>query len=90
MSNSSEILATLAMELFERTPRPVDYCGLVAAQICPEIIEAIRRLEVDSQKVITGADITHYQTFGGRDHCDPTLSESPIRTERQCQGPKLR
>lgn len=82
MFNSSEILAAEAHSFYCRLPKPVDFQALVDAQICPEIIGAIRMLVADEGRVISAADIRHLQSFGGRDHLDPTLTGSPIASER--------
>ena len=88
--NSAELLADSATLLYKRLPKPIKLEDLVNAQIALEIIGAIRLLILDPERVITGADITHFQEMGGRDHLDPTLSGSPIREERPYSTSKLR
>ncbi len=90
MFNSSEVLAEQARKLYERLPRPVDFEALVNAQICPEVIGAIRSMVIDPSRIITEADIRQLQAMGGRDHNDPTLTGSPIASERSYQTSILR
>jgi len=90
MVNSSEILAEQAQALYGRLPKPVNFTTLINEQIAPELIGAIRLIASGEKKTITENDIRRLQAMGGRDHCDPTLTGSPIAKERPYQTTILR
>lgn len=90
MVNSSEILAGVARDLFNRLPKPINFALLTDQQIAPAIIQAIRVMAAHPEIIITADDISRFERDGGTDHCDPTLTGSPIASERPYQTTILR
>ena len=80
-TRSAQVLAELANDLYMRLPKPIDLGQLRDQQFQPAIISAIMEL-MGGASDITAQQMAGYQSMGGTDHCDPTLSGSPIASER--------
>jgi hypothetical protein len=81
--NSAEIIAELAPDYLKRLQGlgvSITREALVDGQIAPALLTAV--LKVNEGERVTPAMVRGYEQAGGTDHLDPTLTGSPIASER--------